>query len=296
MVPPLISYVVFHRLGLTVQSLPGILSGNEDFELHIIDSNSSDGTWDYLMSIDDPRIKSVERFEINHGKTFAVNTILSKRKPEQYFFHIDNDVHIETKDWIKRFMAVFEGFPEAGLLGVKPEEGYLPPVVPKKMGAITYLELCDNLSDVERNYVPGCCFGMKPELIQKIGYLCEENYAGDRDLSYRVCNHTEYKAGLLTDVRIRSLQSVDCVQCAYFSRCKLDKVQNTCFTKYQALDKNDDFREKNNWRFAETRRDMEHGARPVYCASLSDAKSLEGHIYNQDWAMDNFLFYIRNAN
>jgi glycosyltransferase involved in cell wall biosynthesis len=65
MVPPLISYIVFHRLGLTVQNLSEILNSKEDFELHIVDSNSSDGTWDYLMSLSDQRIKSVERFEIN---------------------------------------------------------------------------------------------------------------------------------------------------------------------------------------------------------------------------------------
>ncbi|MCS4465629.1 glycosyltransferase family 2 protein [Clostridium botulinum] len=124
MVPPLISYVTFNRLGLTVKNLSSILDSTDDFELHIIDNNSTDGTWKYIQSLNDRRIKSRIQIGVNSGPIYALNLNLSKRKPDQYFITVDNDVYIETKDWITRFMKVFETFPEVGLLGVQRGQPY----------------------------------------------------------------------------------------------------------------------------------------------------------------------------
>ncbi len=296
MVPPLVSYITFNRLGLTVKSLSSILQSTDDFEMHIVDSNSSDDTWDYIMSLDDSRIKSKVRNEVNHGKVHALNMNLSKRRPEQFFFRIDNDVYMEPKDWIGRFLRVFEEFPETGLLGARPIDGYLPPVIPQIKNELVYLELSDNVSDGEHNFVPDCCLGLRPELIKEIGYYCEENCFGDRELSYRVMNHTNYKAGFMTDVAIQLLMPSDCDLCTYADRCKLDKGGHTCFTRDGKLNINEEFLQKFKWKFEETMRDMKSGARPVYCASLLDGASINGHIYNMDWALDNFLFFIKNAN
>lgn len=52
MVPPFISYVTFNRLGLTVKNLSSILDSTDDFELHIIDNNSTDGTWKYIQKLE----------------------------------------------------------------------------------------------------------------------------------------------------------------------------------------------------------------------------------------------------
>lgn len=296
MVPPLISFITFNRLGLTIKNLSAILSSTDDFELHIIDSNSKDDTWDYIMSLDDSRIKSRDHFEANHGKIYALNMNLLRRSPEQYFFSVDNDVYIETNDWISRFLKVFEAFPEAGILGVRPGDGYLPLVISKTKDNLSYLELSDNLSNVEKNYIPGYCIGLRPELLKEIGYFCEENYYGDMELSYRVCNYTNFKAGFITDVSIQMPQSIECNACIYKNNCKLDQITNTCFTKYDKLNINDAFLQKYKWKFEETMRDMESGARAVYCASLLDGLSTQEHIYNTDWAMENFWHYIKNAN
>lgn len=296
MTPPFVSYITFNRLGLTISNLSKLLNSSDDFELHIIDSNSQDNTWDYIMSLNDRRIKTKERFNVNHGKTYALNMNLIKRRPDQYFFSVDNDVSIETADWLKRFLNVFAAFPEAGLLGIRPAEGYLPPVISKTKGNVSYLELSDNLSDIEKNYIPGYCMGLRPELIKEIGYFCEENCFGNVELTYRVCNHTKYKAGFATDILIQMPQSISCGSCTYANQCQLDKGSNTCFTKYNTQNKNDEFFSKARWKFEETVRDMKSGARPVYCASLLDAVSTEHHKYNTDWAMDNFWYFIKNAN
>jgi len=296
MAPPLISYITFNRLGLTIKNLSQILRSTDDFELYIIDNNSSDGTWDYIDSLDDVRIKSKMKLVANHGKIYALNMNLLNRSTDQYCFIVDNDVYIETNDWISKFLTVFAAFPELGLLGARSSDEALPPVVLQTKDHLSYLQLSDNISDVDKNYIKSNCMCLSPELLKEIGYFCEENYYGDRELSYRVCNYTNFKAGYLNDVSIQMPQAISCADCLYTDRCKLNQAADTCITKYQALNKNEAFLQKNKWRFEETMRDMKSGARPAYCASLLDGISTQDHIYNTDWAMDNFLYFIQNVN
>jgi glycosyltransferase involved in cell wall biosynthesis len=296
MVPPFVSYVTFNRLGLTVRSLSSVLESTDEFELHIVDSHSADGTWEYITSLEDSRIKSRERCEPSHGKVYALNMNLCKRRSGQVFFHVESDVKILTADWIGRFLRAFEEFPEAGLLGVNPVGCVLPPTIPRTKNGLTVLELYGNASDVLHNFIPGCCMGLRPELMGEIGYFCEENCYGERELSYRVCNHTKYKAGFMTDVAVQILEPTDCALCAYAEKCVLDKSENTCLSFYTKRNKNKEFLEQFRWKFEETVRDMESGARPVYCASILDSSSVDHHIYNKDWALDNFMYFVRNAN
>ena len=131
MTPPLISYSTFHRMGLTVRNLNSLLRTTDDFELHIVDNNSQDNTWDYIQSLSDSRIKSRTRFPINFGPIYPINLNLAKRRPDQYFIVLESDVYLYATDWISRFMRVFETFPEVGLLGVPrpiPMPGYEPEV------------------------------------------------------------------------------------------------------------------------------------------------------------------------
>ncbi len=298
MTPPLLSYVTFNRLGLTINSLNSILESTDDFEMHIIDNNSTDGTWEYLQTVNDSRIKSKYQIPINNGQVYATNFNLTKRAPDQYFITIDNDVFIETKDWISRFMKIFETFPEVGLLGVQrglPYPEYLPPVIPKIRDGVFYLELADTSPLIPENYVPGCCQCLRPELIEKIGYWCEENCFAEREMSLRVNNFTHFKVGFVPNINIRMPQHLECYQCSHLLQCELNKYNETCFTKYQRNYKNEEFFEKNKWKLDEVIRDISNGSRTAYCATtLSELE--EGQILNTEWALQNFRFFIENAN
>ncbi len=299
MVPPIISYVTFNRLGLTIRNLAAILESTDDFEMHIVDNGSIDGTWDYIQTLDDSRIKSKTNIGVNVGQIYAINLNLMKRRPEQYFITIDNDVYIKTKDWISRFMKVFDTFPEAGLLGVcrgEPYPEYYPPVTLKSKDGISYLELIHSTPDVERDFVPGCLQCLRPELIERLGYWNEENCAGEAEMSLRVNNYSFFQAGFLTDISIKMPQTLECAQCQYSSLCKLNKSTETCISIYQKRYKNDLFMKKFKWKFDETIRDMRSGKRPVFCASSLDGASMENHKFTMEWALDNFKFYIDNAN
>jgi len=305
MVPPFLRYITFNRMGLTARSLSSILNTPEDFEMHIIDSNSKDDTWDYIQSINDSRIKSKTRLSVNMGPVFALNLNLSKRRPDQYFFTIDTDVVIKTKDWLTRFMTVFHTFPDVGLLGVQRTSPYLPvypPVIPVSSNGVTYLQLTNGHIDVPLDFVHGCCMGMRPELIQQIGYWSEEVCYGDAELTPRVMHYTNFKAGYMSDqnmvsqIEIDMTQKIPCNECIVQGYCKQDKITRTCFDIHRSVHVNEPFVSKFKWKYLEFFKELERGQRTAYCASIFDPASMTNHVYNNVWASENMNYYIGNSN
>jgi hypothetical protein len=211
--PPYLNFVTFNRLGLTIKNLNSILQSDDNFELHITDCSSQDNTWDYIKSLKDQRIKSRIRFQYNLGQIYANNYNLTKRKPNQYFFTIDSDVNIKTKNWLRKYMQVFENFPEVGLLGImrdNPYPRFMPPIIPRAKNDISYLELKNAQINTIMDFIPGCMQGFRPELIKLIGYWSEESGYGDAEISPRIVHYTPFKVGFVTDVEIDMTQSIDC--------------------------------------------------------------------------------------
>ncbi len=305
MIPPFLSYTTFNRMGLTARSLKSILDTPEDFEMHIIDSNSKDNTWEYLQSVTDPRIKSKLHLPLNAGPIPALNLNLTRRRPGQYFFNIDCDVVVNTKDWLSRFMKVFNTFPKVGLLGVQRSAPYLPiypEVIPVSKDGVKYLEIKNGHVDVILDFVHGCCMGMRPELIEKIGYWSEETCWGDAELTPRIMNYTDFKVGYMSDENKNSLididmtQMVGCQACTVRQYCKLDKINTTCFTIRNKTYKNEPFVRKFKWKYLEFFKELQQGKRTPYCASIYDQKSMQGHVYNKVWALENMNYYVENGN
>jgi len=297
--PPFISFATFNRLGLTVRNLNRILESEEDFEMHIIDCNSKDNTWDYIQSLKDPRIKSKTRFKYNLGPIFVLNYNLLKRKPNQYFFTIDSDVYIKSKNWIKKYLEVFEAFPEVGLLGVMrdhPYPRYMPPIIPRVKGDLTYLELKNAKVDGIMDFVPGHLQALRPELFKEIGYWCEENGYGDAEISPRIIHYTSFKAGFLTNVEIDMTQTIGCNKCEARKFCRLPRSVNTCYSLSRKSNVNESFAKRSKWKYLETFKELEEGKRTAYCASILDPESRRGHLYHKEWALENFEYYLKKSN
>ncbi|KUO63810.1 MAG: glycosyl transferase [Gracilibacter sp. BRH_c7a] len=297
--PPFISFVTLNRLGLTIKNLERILDSDESFELHIIDCNSKDDTWNYIKTLKDKRIKSKTRFELNRGPIYVLNYNLMKRKPNQYFFTIDSDVYIKTENWISKYMEIFEAFPEVGLLGVmrdNPYPRYLPPVIPKVKGDISYLQLKNAEIDVIMDFIPGCLQALRPELIDEIGYWSEETGYGDAELSPRITHYTSFKAGFLTNVEIDMNQYIGCNKCQAKKFCTLSKSVKTCFMQNRISSLNETFARKFKWKYKEMFKELEQGKRKAYCGSILDPDSSKDHLYHYPWAIENFEYYIRNSN
>jgi len=294
MTPPMVSFVTWNRLGLTARNLMALLKTEEDFELYIIDSNSSDNTWDFIQDLQDERIKSKIRFDKNRGPIYASNYALSIRKPEQYFIVMDSDVYIYTKNWITKFMEVFRGFPEVGLLGVPkaaPLISYLPPVLFNIKNGISYIQLKNASLTDPLDFVPGHLQCLKPELINLIGYWSEEGHYGDAEISPRIVHYTPYTVGYVTTIEIDQVQEVSCENCDARSWCKLDRNTETCFSIRDKFYRNPLFATKYWWRHLQTFDEIKESKRTAYCASIHDEESLKNHLYYKDWAQENFNFY-----
>lgn len=299
MTPPLINYVTFNRMGLTMRNMKALLRTKDDFELHIVDSNSKDNTWDYVQTLSDSRIKAKVRLEKNAGPIYAVNLTLSKRKPDQYFISLDSDVYIYTSDWISRFMRVFDNFPEVGLLGVPratPYPDYLPEVIKREKDGVSYLQLKNGEVGVPMDFVPGHCQCLRPELIDMIGYWSEECHFGDGELSIRVNQYTPYRAGFTTDIDIDMVQTIPCESCEGLRLCRLDKRRTTCFSLRNSRYRNTSFARDNSSKYYKFFEELKQGKRTVYCASIHDPGSIRKYYYKRHWAQENFNYYINNAN
>ena len=297
--PPFINFTVFNRLGLAFRNLTNLLDSDEDFELNIIDGNSKDNSWDYILSLNDRRIKSKTRFRKNLGPIYSANYALSRRKPNQYFITVDSDTFIRTKNWISKYMEVFQAFPDVGLLGVMrddPYPRYLPPITPRANGAVSYLELKNADIHAQMDFVPGHLQCLSPQLIEKIGFWSEENGFGDAELSPRVVHYTDLRAGFVTTVEIDMTQKIPCSECRAKEFCKLSRSVSDCFSLGKRLNKNISFVEKNQWKFEQTFAELQQGTRTVYCGSIFDPESTKSHLYYEDWAKENFGHYLQNSN
>ena len=49
----LVSFICWNRAGLNARNLNALLKSTDDFELYIIDSNSSDDTWEFIKTLND---------------------------------------------------------------------------------------------------------------------------------------------------------------------------------------------------------------------------------------------------
>lgn len=307
MIPPLVSFVTWNRLGLTARNLKALLDSDEDFELCITDNNSQDATWEYLKSVTDCRIKSKTRFDRNMGPVYASNFALSKRKKEQFFFTIDNDVHILTKNWLSKFMQAFEVFPDLGLLGAVRQDYY---------DRFRLLFSERNHEDlrclfISKGFVEGCCQCLRPEVLDSLGYWCEENCMGDIELCYRILKFTPYRIAYFPTVEISQEQCIACGKCIAGDVCPLyglledestlaeksAPVDETCFQKYTKCYANPEFRNKFYKKYEKFVKELEKGSRPPYCASIHDAESMAKVPSNLQQIHECFKFYAeRDAN
>ena len=293
MIPPLISFVTWNRMGLTVRNLSSLLNTKDDFELHIVDSNSQDDTWMYLDSLKDPRIKSKTRFNVNRGQIYAANYTLSKRKKDQFFFTVDNDVNIVSPDdWVSKFLAAFDAFPGLGLLGAVRKQYYER----HRITAIKrqFKDLTCHI--IRQGFVEGCCQCIHPDILNRLGYWSEENCMGDLEICYRILKFTTYEIGYFPSIEVNQTQYIPCAECTANEDCTLCNANENCFERYKLKYVNPQFRNMFFYKYEKCREEMEKGIRTPYCASVHDQASMNKTIYNRHMAEENFDFYSRNSN
>lgn len=96
---PTISVVIptYNRMGTLPRSLESVLRQTfEDIEIIVVDDCSSDGSWDYLQSRRDPRLRII-RHETNRGAGAARNTGIKAARAELVAFQDSDDEWLVTK-------------------------------------------------------------------------------------------------------------------------------------------------------------------------------------------------------
>lgn len=284
---PIVSFVIFNKSGIASESLTRLLQTPEDFELYIVDNGSTDDTWRFVESLEDPRIKGKKRFEINHGGVYAINYVLSHRKPNQYYVNIDSDVYIETDKWYQTFMDTFNAFPELGMIGATPFPELQGEEHPEYNFFITKKE---EIKVYKLPGVIGCFICIRPEVLNILGYFSEETCGADSDIGRRIRGYTPYEIAAAPAIKM-SQRYVMCDQCPMRKQCTLSNQQ--CFTIYKKKYLSGQFYEdiiKPKTQIY--MKQLAEGKRTPYCASIHDEKSMMEHEYDKQSALENFNFFM----
>ena len=178
-------------------------TNKEDFDLIIVDNNSTDGTVEYLQNLE----KEYNNIHIiynkeNSGYSKGNNKGLKyfdSREGCKYIGLFNNDI-LFTPDWLDLSLAVFEKDNKIGLASPRIQkkcrfnsENYIKHY-PK------FLEKYKKLGDFSLNVTTYfCCAIMPKEVFEKVGYL-DENYSPafyeDDDYALRTF-YEGYKVGYI---------------------------------------------------------------------------------------------------
>lgn len=109
-------FINYNRLAYTELALPALLADpTEDFSLTIWDNGSTDGTREYLSSVDDPRI--VERIfpDENMGLNGAVNHMIEHSSADLLGIIFDDD--LVNPGWTRPLAQAHGDVAEFGMIG-----------------------------------------------------------------------------------------------------------------------------------------------------------------------------------
>lgn len=290
MIKPLVCFLTWNRAGVGVRNLKSLLECDNDFELMLLDNNSQDNTWNFIVNIDDDRIILKKRFDKNMGSVYAVNYAISKIKKDQYFIYVESDVYIQDRNWVKKFVDVMNSFPELGFLSAIGKELFeewrkTSELIQK--GDISYYKHLTPLVS---------CSCMSPKVIETIGYYNEEYYCCDSDMRYRIATFTPFSMGILPSFHVTYEQFIPCEECIIKDYCKFIGTRDTCISCYQTKYQHRYVaKECPGWHKAYLQ-EIEKGIRTPYCASMHDEKSIQEHYYDKERAEANLRYFIENAN
>jgi GT2 family glycosyltransferase len=107
-----------HLIGKCVENVL-LRTSDATREIVIWDNASSDGTADYLATIDDPRVKVV-RSEVNIGQSGYARAFALTTAP--YLIEVDDDVVDAPAGWDKMLRDAFMRLPDVGFLAADLED------------------------------------------------------------------------------------------------------------------------------------------------------------------------------
>ena len=157
-------------------------------EIIIVDNNSTDGTRQYLKTLEHATVILNDE---NKGFSYATNQGI-KVSTEQYVILLNPDTLV-TRDWAQRMVSHFK----AGVGAVGPVSNYVAGLQKYEFhskepitGEIQINDLAEKLyqwnkgKGVETKLLIGFCLMIKKDVIENIGMLDEDLFLGSDDLEY----------------------------------------------------------------------------------------------------------------
>lgn len=305
---PLVCFITYNRLGASALNLKAILNTKSNFELVIVDNASTDGIWEFVEQLKDERIKIKHRFNKNYGVVCAANYGLSKRKKNQAFILVENDIFIDDENWIEKFEKTLLEFPHLGMIGavtrkylnermIEHPAIYIEQLLKdKKLNKNKLILIPETINKTTIYYRPnliGSCLYLTPEVLDLIGYWNEESGGADNEIGKRINLFTPYYTAMTTEFFTIGRPTVNCSECIAKKYCKYNQeINSDCYLQYKKKLKSinyhgDSLLEKSN----QLINDIKCVKRPVYSASIHDAESMINNFYDLESAIKNFRFF-----
>lgn len=192
--------LTYNKLKYTKEFVDSLLKNTHEFvRVIFVDNNSTDGTREYILSLDDTKFCCFEHIFNNRNEGFIkANNQGIDQSTAPYICLMNNDLLL-TEGWLSEMVSVFQSDSQIGLLN--PNSNGLG-MSPHKEESIA--DLAKTLKSkyqgqmVEMPFCVGFCMMFSREVLQKVGKLSEEllpMFFEDTDYSRRVIE-AGYRIGL----------------------------------------------------------------------------------------------------
>ena len=109
-------FMTYNRLEYTKLALKALLADvSEEFSLTIWDNGSSDGTREFLKTVEDRRIANVVFSKDNCGQAYVTNKVWTESDAD-LVGKVDNDCMV-TAGWTRILSAAHRDLPQLGVIG-----------------------------------------------------------------------------------------------------------------------------------------------------------------------------------
>lgn len=184
----LAAIATFNRLETTQRFWDSFVATTtpDEVEVGFCDNGSKDGTAEWVLALQDPRVKYKYFHSNNRGTATAINRVWRERIPNQPCLKVDDDVTFGTCGWLTRMQKVFELLPAIGCVGLKRKdlaERCTHPRDSVQVAAPWYKSQLFELSNREIietvNHAMGTCLLFAPAALEKVGDLYQMQDEGN---------------------------------------------------------------------------------------------------------------------
>lgn len=198
--------VTYNRLHLLRQCVENAImrTSEQTREIVIWNNASTDGTREYLDSLDDPRIRIV-----HHPKNIGVNAyaIAFPQTRSEFLLELDDDITNAPQDWDKALLEAYKRLPEIGFLEAKLEDdGHSPraDLLYRKQADRYELRVVNGVRILEGGPVGGACTITSRELFDRVGGFerRKEAFFHEDGAYVRSIKKVGYHAAILDEIEV----------------------------------------------------------------------------------------------